>query len=168
MARPTPALVDALRETAQRLDAGAAYAWTHMGRCNCGHLAQTITRLSPAEIHRQALVKPGDWTEQAAEYCSDSGLSMDRILTALLDSGLTTADVADLEKLRNDRVLRRLPADARPLDHRRRAHVVLYLRAWADLLDEQLDRAADHNEAAADPGALARSGHARRPVRVRY
>ena len=41
----------ALRATADRLAApDARYEWGHMGGCNCGHLAQTVTTLSRAEI----------------------------------------------------------------------------------------------------------------------
>ena len=43
MARPSRRLIDALRATARRLEDGARYEWGHMGRCNCGHLAQTLT-----------------------------------------------------------------------------------------------------------------------------
>ena len=46
-ARPTPrvakTLAEALRVTAKRISSGDRYKWTHMGACNCGHLAQTIT-----------------------------------------------------------------------------------------------------------------------------
>ena len=31
-----------------------------MGSCNCGHLAQTVTRLTKAEIHTQALQRYGE------------------------------------------------------------------------------------------------------------
>ena len=51
---PSLALVTVLRETADRLESGDAYQWAHFGRCNCGHLVQTVTRLSPAEIHAVA------------------------------------------------------------------------------------------------------------------
>jgi len=168
MARPTLPLIDALRETARRLDDGAEYAWTHMGRCNCGHLAQTVTRMSPAEIHAHALDKDGDWTEQAAGHCADSGYSMDHIISALLDLGLTTGDVADLEKLRNDRVLRRIAAERGPLVHKRREDVALYMRVWADVLEEELETEVERNGMPSDPVDVARSGRIRGPVRVRF
>ncbi len=43
--RANPDLIEALRRTAARLATGAEYRWTHMGSCNCGHLAQTVTEL---------------------------------------------------------------------------------------------------------------------------
>jgi hypothetical protein len=41
MARATPELIAALRNTIDRLSGDTIYAWGHMGMCNCGHLAQS-------------------------------------------------------------------------------------------------------------------------------
>ncbi len=60
MTQASPELVAALRATARRLEQGASYCWTHMGSCNCGQLAQTLTRLPKEEIHRLALERAGD------------------------------------------------------------------------------------------------------------
>jgi len=168
MARPTLTLIDALRETAQRLDAGAEYAWTHMGRCNCGHLVQTVTSMAPGEIHARMLEREGDWAEQATEfsehpprYCVDSGYAWDHVLDALLDLGMSTGDVADLERLRNEKVRRRLPDRGRGLSHRDRSDVAAYMSAWADLLEEELDAAAGRNPEVDDAADVARRGAAR-------
>lgn len=132
-------LVCALRVTARRLAEGAEYRWTHMGACNCGHLAQTLTSRPPAEIRRLALEKRGEWAEQAIEYCPGSGYPIDHILGAMLEAGLTEEDIGHLEKLSDPRVLRALPVEARlELSYRNREHVVLYLRTWADLLEAAL------------------------------
>jgi hypothetical protein len=143
MAQANRRLIRALRETADRLERGANYRWTHMGSCNCGHLAQTVTRLSRAHLHRIALQKAGDWTEQARDYCPDSGLPMDDVIESILDLGLSTSDLAHLERLSGPEVLRDLPSDQRNLDHRNREHVVRYLRVWADRLERQLDPTAE-------------------------
>lgn len=140
MAKPSLELVAALRETADRLDRGVRYQWSHMGSCNCGHLAQTLTKLKPREIHGMALETAGDWAEQSREFCPDSQLPLDTIIETMVAAGLTTADVADLERLQNDAVLRRIPAERRPLDHRDREDAIWYLRAWADLLEERWRR----------------------------
>lgn len=131
-----PDLVEALRATATLLAAGADYRWTHMGRCNCGLLAQTVTGLPAAEIHRRALEKAGDWGEQARDYCPASGYPIDHVIGALLDLGLTREDLWHLERLSDPEVLGRLPAGRRELDCRMRGPVVVYLRAWADLVEE--------------------------------
>ena len=66
-------MVTALRETVERLQSGADYDWSHQGNCNCGHLVQTVTKLSKAEIHRMALEKAGDWGEKIIDYCRSRG-----------------------------------------------------------------------------------------------
>ena len=93
MARPTPALIAALRETAQRLRDGAPYAWSLMSQCNCGHLAQTLTQMSSKQIQQRALQRAGDWTAQAIDYCPSSGLPMEDIFASMLAAGLSQADV---------------------------------------------------------------------------
>ncbi|MCA9611043.1 MAG: hypothetical protein KC619_35860 [Myxococcales bacterium] len=141
MARPTPRLIDALRVTAARLeDPSTKYRWAHMGACNCGQLAQTITEIPREEIHRRALERAGDWGEQAVEHCAASGLPIDHILDAMLDVGLELGDVTRLERLSDRRVLARLPVEERRLSFRAREDVVRYMRAWADLLDEERAR----------------------------
>ena len=50
MAKATPILIEAIRNTAKKLETGAPYQWGHMGSCNCGNLAQEITDLSEKEI----------------------------------------------------------------------------------------------------------------------
>lgn len=138
MARPTRELILALRETAARIASGARYNWAHMGSCNCGHLAQTLTKLPKAEIHARAIEKAGDWSEQAVEHCSTSGYPMDHILSTMLQAGLDAQDIADLEKLANPSVLRAMGERGRRADYRRRDDVVAYMRAWADAMEAEM------------------------------
>ncbi|MEY4583279.1 MAG: hypothetical protein RL701_7982 [Pseudomonadota bacterium] len=139
MTRANPKLIWALRTTAARLLQGAPYRWTHMGACNCGHLAQTVTHMTADAIRRYALERAGEWAEQGIEYCPTSGYPIDAVLKALFDLGLTSDDLGELEKLSNPAVLRRLPVDVRTaLSYRERDHVVLYMRTLAEWLEEQL------------------------------
>ncbi|MEZ4460644.1 MAG: hypothetical protein R3E66_13130 [bacterium] len=135
MAKPSLELIAALRATADRMDNGAKFHWNHMGSCNCGHLAQTLTRLSKAQIHRMAMENAGDWTEQAREFCPDSGYPLDRVIEIMVRVGLNTNDIANLERLSDPKVLKRLGAGE--LDYRNREDAVTYIRAWADLLEAQ-------------------------------
>ena len=133
--RPTLTLAEALRVTAERLsDTSVKFRWTHMGACNCGHLTQTVTSLSAADIHALALQKAGDWGEQAQDYCPTSGYPMDHIIDQLLALGLSTNDLYHLERLDDPAVLKQLPLGERHLDRRSRVDVVRYLNAWADLV----------------------------------
>lgn len=139
MAVPSRTLIDALRSTADRLGGGAKYTWTHMGACNCGHLAQTVTQFSAAEIHAMALEKAGDWHEQALDHCPASGLPMDHLIDTLLELGLSRSDLAHLERLSSPEVLRALPSsEGGRLDYRRRSHVILYMRTLAHVLEARL------------------------------
>ena len=143
MARANLALISALRVTAARLRLGAPYRWTHLGACNCGHLAQTVTRLDADAIRRYAMERAGEWAEQVLEFCPTSGYPMDEILGVLFALGLTRDDLAQLEKLSSPEVLRRLPVELRvQLSYRDREHVVQYMTAFADLLEQQLSAAA--------------------------
>jgi hypothetical protein len=144
MARANLELIKALRVTSARLQLGAAYRWTHMGACNCGHLAQTVTQLDAEDIRRYALERAGEWADQALEFCPTSGYPMDEILNTLIGLGLSRQDIAHLEKLSAPQVLRRLPVELRSqLSYRERDHVVSYLNAFADLLEEALPVAAE-------------------------
>ena len=134
MARANRELTAALRQTAQRLASDISYQWGHMGMCNCGHLAQSITGLHDAEIHSSALIREGDWEQQANDYCPASGNLIDVILAAMFDLGLTRSDIRNLEKLADPDVLRRA---GRHLRFNNRDDVVSYLTVWADLLEEE-------------------------------
>ncbi|MEQ8981280.1 MAG: hypothetical protein RL846_25275 [Deltaproteobacteria bacterium] len=135
MAEPSLRLIEALRQTADRLDGGAPYRWTHMGSCNCGHLVQTVTNKTAAEIHARALEKAGDWSAQAIDHCPTSGLTIDHIIDARLGLGLGRSDIVELERLGSRRVRQRLDGE---VSHKRRSDVVRYMRAWAVLLEEEL------------------------------
>ncbi|MCA9694068.1 MAG: hypothetical protein R3A51_08960 [Nannocystaceae bacterium] len=135
-------LAAALRTTAARLRSGAPYQWGHYGQCNCGHLAQTLTQLAPAQIHRLALQRDGDWREQAREHCEDTGLRLDLVIGRMLAAGLQLEDIVHLEALSDPAVLARLPGGRRDLVQNRRDDVILYLETWAALVDEAVARAA--------------------------
>jgi len=138
MAYANVELVVALRLTAARLREGAGYQWGHLGMCNCGHLAQTLTGFGKAEIHAAALELGGEWEDRVRDYCPTSGYAIDGIIRAMLDHGLDVGDLADLEDLRDERILRRLPSGRRHLQRNRREDVIEYLETWATLLDEEL------------------------------
>ena len=134
---PGSPLAVALRITADRIEEGAPYQWGHMGQCNCGHLAQTITRRTAAEIHRSALAEStGEWSEHLRDRCGVSGALIDDVTDALLAFGLTREELAHLEHLSDPRVLARLGVTE--LVRYRRDHAVRYLRAWAALVDERV------------------------------
>src|SRR5690242_11737008 len=138
MARPSVALVSALRGTAARLRSSVSYAWGHLGMCNCGHLVQTLCALAPAKIHTIALEGDGDWEALANAYCPTSGHAIDDVITSLIEAGLSTEDIGHLEKLDDPAILAALPGGHRWLRRNDRDDVIAYLTTWAELLEAEL------------------------------
>lgn len=138
MARATADVIEALRKTADNLKASSRYQWGHMGLCNCGFLAQQITRLSKEEIHQRAMQGQGDWNEQLNDYCPTSGLPMDELISMMIDFGFDSDDLKHLEKLSDSEVLHQLPRDERYLRHNHKHDVIKYFRLWASKLEEEL------------------------------
>ena len=138
MAKATIKVIEALRKTAANLQNKAPYQWGHMGSCNCGNLAQVVTNLDKAAIHREAMRRHGDWNEQLFDYCPQSGLPFDHIIDTMLEFGFTRTDLAHLEKLSDSRVLANLPQGKHYLSHNKSEDVIKYLNSWANLLENQL------------------------------
>jgi hypothetical protein len=138
MAKPTLKIIHDLRSAATKLAGSQHYQWGHMGACNCGFLAQEVTKLKAAEIHRRALLGHGDWTEQLNDYCAVSGLPFDDVISDLLNAGFSTRDLRHLERLSDPAVLQMLPLHRRALHHNIKTDAVIYLIAWATLLENRL------------------------------
>ena len=136
MAQPTLKIVEALRKTAKQLENGNRYEWGHMGSCNCGNLAQTITNFSRAEIQKYALEKRGDWSEQLIDYCPTSGLPMDLIIQKMVDFGFSKQDLRHLEWLSDADILNKIGVSY--LNRNLKSDTILYLKSWANLLEDQL------------------------------
>jgi hypothetical protein len=129
-------LVHALRTVADRLAAGAPFQWGHMGQCNCGHLAQVVTKRTAAEIHQAALLRQtGEWSEYANDYCP-SGALIDDVFADLLALGMSRQDIAHLEDLSDPVVLAELGrAHLRRND---RDDAIAYFRAYAAVVERRL------------------------------
>ena len=138
MAKPSIALVEALREAARRLRNGAHYAWGHHGACNCGQLLQVITDLDEKEILTRAHTGPGEWTEIAEEACSLTGAPVNFLVSILQAAGLTPTDIHNIEYLDNKAILNRLPGGFRWLKRNLKQDVIDYFEAFAFFLEEQL------------------------------
>jgi len=136
MAQPSLKLIYTIRKTARKLATNAAYQWGHMGSCNCGHLAQEITHVSKADIHQFAMDGEGSWADQSRAYCPTSGLPMDLLISAMLDYGLEIKDLEHLEKLSDPTVLKSIGSPL--LRFNQRKDVILYMEAWADILERAL------------------------------
>ena len=138
MAKPSIRLIQALRNTASNLEKSSDYQWGHMGSCNCGFMAQEITRLDKHEIHKRAMQRYGDWNEQLNDYCPTSGLLMDDLIDKLIKAGLSIEDLKRLEKLSDPEILSQLPSCKKHLIHNNKADVIEYLMTWANTMEDKL------------------------------
>ena len=141
MPKSNPELISALRETAERLSSGAHYEWGHMGRCNCGHLLQTVTDLSSFEIVKTIDFQLDEWSEYANDYCEGTGQKVEDLFSSLQNVGFSREDVIHLENLSDKRVLQQLGDGLRYLERNNREHVQLYMTTMADILEEELQPA---------------------------
>lgn len=130
-------IVHILRETADRLDQGARYEWGHMGRCNCGHLVQTLTDLSDREIARAVDYRLDEWTEYAKDYCPDTGSPLEDLFQALAEVGFTPHDIMRLERLSDPRVVAALGPKGQRLRRNSPPDVSLYMRTLADVIAKE-------------------------------
>src|SRR5688572_4149888 len=168
MAIASTRLTVLLRQTAARLtDASDTYRWSSFAHCNCGHVAQSLTQLSPEEIQERAMRREGDWGTQAHEFlfprpdygsrpaldegawepenvgaCRATGERLDSVLDAMLELGLDPQDIAHLERLSDPQVRRQLGKSTEHFAHHVRENVIAYLGAWADLLEARLEAEA--------------------------
>lgn len=138
MAKANPELIAAIERTITKLQNGASYEWGHMGACNCGNLAQELTKISKAEIHKFAMQRHGDWNEQLIDYCPNSGYPMDLMVSKMLEFGLTIDDLGHLERLSDPEILSVMDKEKRDqINKNSREDVVFYLQIWAKLLREK-------------------------------
>jgi hypothetical protein len=138
MAKANPELIAAIERTIFKLQNGSSYQWGHMGSCNCGNLAQELTQLSKAEIHKYAMERHGDWNEQLIDYCPSSGYPMDLMIGKMLEFGLTLEDLGHLERLSDPEILLSIEKERRDqLNKNSREDVIFYLQKWAKLLREK-------------------------------
>ena len=140
MAYPNRALILALEATHAKLINSPLYAWGHLGACNCGHLAQVVTQKSAAEIHRLALRRAGDWGEVAIDYCPQSGLPVDHILSEMFDLGLSATDIDHFEDLSDPEVLAEVVTPGVYLSRNDKNHVLLYIEGWIRVLKRALNQ----------------------------
>lgn len=138
MSQSNTELINALRETAQRLSSGVKYEWGHMGRCNCGHLVQTLTDMTDYDIAQSVDFELDEWSEYAKDYCDGTGHKVDDLFVTLQTVGFSYEDVIHLENLSDKQVLSRL-GNGQPcyLQRNNVEDVTLYMNTMADLLEEK-------------------------------
>jgi hypothetical protein len=140
MAFASHKLINALKETADRLKNGNHYAWGNHGSCNCGNLLQVLTPFDSKDILQIAQTGIGEWTELAEETCSITSIPISNLLGVLQQAGLTPVDIHNIEYLEDKAVLKALPCGFRWLRRNLREDVILYLETFASILEVELER----------------------------
>lgn len=107
-----------------------------MGRCNCGHLVQTLTTMNDRQIAEAVEHRLDEWSEHAQTYCEQTGSPVDQMFEALAEVGFSYRDVIALEYLNDPRVLKRIGPMGRGLRKNHAPDVSLYMRTLAQLLEE--------------------------------
>ena len=126
----------ALKETVARLKKeDTPYSWGHFGRCNCGHLAQTVTNRTSKEIHQSASYLGGDWGVRVEQFCPVSRYLIDDIIRQLLTLGLEHQDIAHLENLSDPKILTRSSINGKSLEKNSKSDAIAYLEAMIDYVD---------------------------------
>jgi hypothetical protein len=138
MANPTIELVNALRETANRLRTGAQYSWGNHGACNCGNLIQVVTKFTKGEILSYAHTGVGEWTELSQEFCPITSTPLGLIFNKLQEIGLTPTDIHHIEYLTDKEVLQQLPGGFRWLKRNNKEDAIVYFETFANVLEEKL------------------------------
>jgi hypothetical protein len=135
MATVNPDLISAIERTIFKLSNGSPYQWGHMGACNCGNLAQELTKLEKSEIHRYAMERYGDWNQQLIDFCPTSGYPMDLMISKMLEFGLKVEDLSHLERLSDPKILSAMPKERRKsISKNSKEDVIYYMRTWSELL----------------------------------
>lgn len=138
MAKPSLQLIDALRKAAKNIaEDKDSYNWKAIGACNCGTLVQVVTGYNAKEISNYGIKKHGDWQSISLLYDKNNDFEIDKIITRMLDLGMSLEDFTYLENLNCPKVLSYIGKDVcltrdDPYD------AVLYLTSWADMLEEEL------------------------------
>lgn len=147
--KPSIQLIEALRRAATRIeDPNGGYAWEDPVRCNCGIVAQEL--LSTSQDHLEEIINRADMCVWSESVCATTGRPTAIITRELVDAGLSVLDIIGLENLSCAEIRERAglrcnnPAFNTATSHTcyddydHAETVVAYLRAWADILEEEL------------------------------
>lgn len=141
MATPNEELIHHLRNIANMIESGEwHYDWWTAEQCNCGLLVRSV-------LGRPYTVPIGSWgidTRGEEGTYSTTGIKLKKILDELKSLGLTREDLGELERLENLEVKNRLGIEQGGyIDPKNKQNTIRYLRAWADLLEEKLEKTED-------------------------
>lgn len=152
-------LITALRTAASALESGRfSYSWSNPASCNCGVLACSLLGKSMAGMTREVDFfvhdrnKNATWRHNTGVFCPITGIPENTLFRTLFSFGLTTKDFGELEYLSNPEVLARFPLVPQrrkwwqfrvsppqeiSLNYKNANDAAIYMRVWANLLEER-------------------------------
>lgn len=154
----TMTLAEALRVTATRIESEPEnYSFARCDSCNAGHLFKTVSGMN--DLKSRALVNSlesgvtGIWStliRSPLATCPIAEVPMNTVIVILRNFGISAIQMRDLERLSDLEIRRRAGLgliedglfDKRIFPFRDCSilnSVVLYMRAWATMLEEQFD-----------------------------
>jgi hypothetical protein len=80
----------------------------------------------------------GAWEPENIGSCRVTGTPLDAVFDELEAIGLDPADIQHLERLSDPKIRKRLGTHSTEFPHHVRENAIAYLRAWAELLEEEL------------------------------
>lgn len=136
--------IQALEQTIFNLENDVyEYHWGDYESCNCGVLAKTLLDTKRAIRRLVESVKPiRDHNEPYhlftdRTYCLTTGEELNEVFSALKIAGFTHMELRGLELLNGKEVLDRINR-IEPLSKGNKVHAIVYLKAWVEILKEQL------------------------------
>lgn len=138
-------LIKALRTSADKVDGGSVYyCWSSGASCNCGILAQEVLDISERDLLDKIYslsIDDRTWTSLARKRsCSLTGTSIPQIIERLKKVGFKRSNFTELEYLSNRTICKRAKIDTTDYHYfTYPSNFVKYTRAWADILEEQLE-----------------------------
>ncbi len=105
------------------------YVWSEICTCNCGLVAQAITKTSKDELYDYYLRDISErlqtkknskycptWAQMISEYCPLTGTPTIEIFKALFEAGMNREEIAHLEYLSDPAILKNARIDTDPTD----------------------------------------------------
>ncbi len=132
-------LITALKTSAKALESGQfPYDWHEQTACNCGVVICAITGRAPINLlakRDEELISGKTWRNFAGTVCPITGVPEHELFKQLFQAGFLPSDIHHLEFLSDKKILTR--AGFKSMNHKKKEALILYLRAWAELLIEE-------------------------------
>lgn len=135
-----------------------SYDWINQNSCNCGVVVQAIKNFNPEEVKdlfnlavSQAKIKREDgltWKFVCNNSCNITDIPTTVVFKELHNLGLTRKDIVHLEFMNNSAILKEsgIKTFWRPKYYKKKSNLILYLKAWIRILENNSKRDSFSNK----------------------